>query len=244
MAELQRQMVVRKTGLDRYTSLWLEVVHHAAWMRDSIHLRFVPHIRQISENGYEYSWINGRPPRSYNEFRDAATWLWGLKLPGFYKNIEIADEVAKVLRPCFIDPEEYSHRFEWHPVGRTAGIALRDLPLSEFTPVAFTHGDMTFSNVIVGYDGLGAVLIDPGNHRGLCCRELDESKIMQSYDGFEAIYRGIVKPIHTVTHVIKPRRVHHLLQISHYVRLLKHVTCQESREFAELRISQLADQCL
>lgn len=207
-------MTVRKTGLDPYALAW----HQA---RGS-------NVR-IDGNCLEYDWIDGRPPRSYDEYVRELMGVWATPVP---------DHLREVLRPRCVDHDEYADRVRWHPVGHAAAKALRD---EQLTPTDMVHGDPTFSNVIVSYGG-GATLIDPGNHRGLCVAELDEAKVLQSYDGFEEVYRGItssgMRSFRPTT--IKHTRAHGLFQITHYVRLLKHVKCQESLRFAEQRIRELS----
>lgn len=58
---------------------------------------------------------------------------------------------------------------------RAAGIILQ----SGVEYCASVHGDFTLENIIVQRDG-SFQLIDPGEPHGMCCRELDEGKLLQS----------------------------------------------------------------
>lgn len=75
------------------------------------------------------------------------------------------------------------------------------------TPVVNPHGDLTCDNVI------GDTFIDPGECHGLWCREIDEAKLMQSARGWKHESRPLP---------FTPHRIHWVLLLSHYYRLLKY----------------------
>lgn len=105
---------------------------------------------------------------------------------------------------------EHSSSSEWaDPIWRT----IRDKHL---TPVAFCHGDLTCENVILSHGEVK--LIDPGKSRGLDCMELDESKILQSYDGWHKMKHGSQPGAlgFDISHV------HWALLATHYIRLACH----------------------
>lgn len=117
--------------------------------------------------------------------------------------------------------------------------ALACIRSSELTPVVQCHGDLTLSNCIHTYDDR-IVFIDPGHHRGLPCRELDEAKILQSLDGFDMLRYGHPVPLHTTPEWIRP--VHWAILLTHYIRLIPHMK-KRGREdlvkFALKRIDEL-----
>ena len=112
---------------------------------------------------------------------------------------------------------------------------LRFLPL---TPVHCCHGDMTVENTVLTLDER-VVFIDPGFDRGLPCRELDEAKLLQSYDGWESVKRGW-QPLECFELPFKVTEVHHVLRLSHYYRMLRHQT-GDARRFAERKIDEITN---
>lgn len=94
---------------------------------------------------------------------------------------------------------------------------------AELTPVRVCHGDMTAENVIVEASTGIVKFIDPGNARGLPCREIDEAKLMQSMDGWERA-KGLDPKwdLNACLQYFQPKRVHWILLASHYARLLMH----------------------
>jgi hypothetical protein len=108
---------------------------------------------------------------------------------------------------------------------------------ARITPVVQCHGDMTFANVIKEQGTGRLVFIDPGCHRGMPCTELDESKLLQSLDGFDVVYRGWPQPMAYPKMPTRP--IHWALLVTHYVRLLHHVKCRKSCTFARQRIKEI-----
>lgn len=97
-------------------------------------------------------------------------------------------------------------------------------------PMNTVHGDLTLYNII------GKTFIDPAPPR-LHCIEIDESKILQSLDGFGVVYRNQPQPMAYPKMPTRP--VHWALLVTHYIRLLHHVTHAESLRFAYQRIGEL-----
>lgn len=94
------------------------------------------------------------------------------------------------------------------------GDIWKRIPSLEYTWVNRVHGDLTRENV------LGDVFIDPGRAWGLVCRELDESKMMQSYFGWETAKYGWKRMEGELPFEITD--THRILYMSHLCRLLKH----------------------
>lgn len=161
----------------------------------------------------QYHFVQGSLPTSINVVCCAAERLWchddKEKLP-----IDRDAYIKYVLKRC----DECS-------------IEFIDMPSNSIlTPVAFCHGDMTLDNAVMHPDR-GIVFIDPGDPRGLPCRELDEAKLMQCADGW--CDRDIQPAL-----PFRPRRIHYWLLWSHYVRMLRH-QAGHRLTFAHKRIGDL-----
>lgn len=91
---------------------------------------------------------------------------------------------------------------------------------SHATPVHDVHGDATLENTVQTCSGI--VFLDPGHDRGMPCRELDESKMMQSLLGYDHIkHQHPVWPKETKTPFeVKP--LHYALLCTHLIRLIPH----------------------
>jgi len=138
-----------------------------------------------------------------------------------------------------IDVEEYMHHLAvvLNDDSRSGKVlAFIRANLVDLTPVRFCHGDLTLYNVIQSQHDL--IFIDPCGCHGLPCREMDESKMMQSLDGFGLIFRGLPQPNMMPRFTFKP--AHFALLCSHYVRMLPHVSWHEAAfRFANRRIEEL-----
>lgn len=108
---------------------------------------------------------------------------------------------------------------------------------ARYTPARLCHGDLTLKNCVLTVEGR-LVFLDPGHDRGLRCVELDESKLMQSLDGFDVIYRGHPQP--PAVPKLRAQPVHWALLATHYVRLLLHVRWQPALDFAVGRVHDIA----
>lgn len=132
----------------------------------------------------------------------------------------------------FINVELYIQYVALRSPDNRVGAAMLKLKRADLTPVHTCHGDLTLQNVVGNY------IIDPGDPRGLPCREIDEAKIMQSLDGYDVIKYGYPPPFPCVFE--GARKVHYVLLLSHYVRMLRH---QKGHvlAFAQRRITELCD---
>lgn len=217
------KMTVVKTDVDPYVIAWF----WAAYPVCSV----VPQ----GSHTLSYDWIDGRPPATYEEYKDKLREIWNVP-----DDNPALKRYAGLLQPRLMDFDLYAARCAHHPMGIAACKALAAMPSSTFTPVNMIHGDPTFSNIIIKYTTGKAELIDPGHHRGLCCKELDEAKVLQSYDGFERVCRRIQRPDDLDIPDCISQPVHWVMLITHYVRLLRHIKCERSLAFARMRITALA----
>ena len=115
---------------------------------------------------------------------------------------------------------------------------LKIIEEADYTPVWKCHGDLTLKNCVQTVTG-EIIYLDPGNARGLPCREQDESKILQSLDGFDCVYRGHMLPAGWPR--MEVRKIHWALLVCHYLRLLRHVTHEPSLQFARHRIKTISE---
>jgi hypothetical protein len=117
---------------------------------------------------------------------------------------------------------------------------IREIETAELTPVGNCHGDATCKNAIWDVHQDRLVLFDPGNARGLPCREIDEAKILQSMDGFDEYW--LDHPPIPYQRPFKIRRIHLALLYTHYLRILAHDDLQQphvAHEFARSRMEEL-----
>ncbi len=215
-------MFVVKTHQDPYIHAWHCVTRGHSQEEDFLHER-----ESVTQR-----WLLGRPPRMYSEARSALGYIWST-------SSERVEPYASILKPKQMDFDLYASRVKWHPVGFAAAKALAALPSSEFHPVNLVHGDATLCNFVVGVNGRSTA-IDPGQHRGLCCREIDEAKLLQTACGWDHIRHNQSPPLDMIGHYVDTRRVHQLLLITHFVRLLRHPHTRDALELAEACIRQLS----
>jgi len=182
----------------------------------------------ISQAGCSYNFVEGRPPTSWAIVRASAyNAIWKQSGPMLDRD-----------RPAYLDYSRQAMRDTmdqgYHPqIERALSYILVDY----LHPVAACHGDLTFANCIQTRDDT-IVFIDPGHHRGLPCEELDTAKILQSLDGFGVVYRGWAQP--QAFPKMPTRRIHWVLLMTHYLRLLRHVTHEPSLKFARRRIVEIS----
>lgn len=188
----------------------------ARWLEEAPHA-VVPSNIKVHIDCYSYDFVEGKHPTDWRKVMRQAELLWGWQ---GCTPLEI--DVGAYIRYC----EE-----RWVPEA-----CLREIRKAKLTPVAMCHGDMTFANAIETRDG-DIIFIDPGEHRGLPCRELDEAKILQSLDGFDVVYRGWAQPM--AYPKFPTRRIHWALLATHYARLLRHVKHEPSLAFARQRIEEI-----
>lgn len=197
----------------------LEETEHQLAVYAQVASNFKPKGIQREPDGYSYEWVVGTHNRRWED-------VWVLARAAFWSGVEkklinridYVDYVMSLVEDAGLVLDKIHN-------------ALRPILIDPLTPVRLCHGDCTFANVI------GGTFIDPGHDRGLPCRELDESKMMQSLDGFDEIFREW-EPEASV--IFPARRVHFALLLSHYVRMLRHVN-QKGQEYAYKRIGDIAN---
>lgn len=215
-------MFIVKTHQDPYIHTWHCVTRGHSQEEDFLHER----------DSVTQRWLLGRPPRMHGEVIPTLRKIWSMsddRLEGY----------GSVLKPKQMDFDLYADRVRWHPVGLAAAKALAKEPSSEFHPVNLVHGDATLCNFVVGVNGT-TTAIDPGQHRGLCCREIDEAKLLQTDCGWDYIRHNQCSPLDRADAYFEIRRVHQLLLITHFVRLLRHPHTHDALELAEACIRQLS----
>lgn len=175
-----------------------------------------------------YNYVHGAPATSFQQVHNAADeFLW--RGPDYFLEMN---------RLSYMDyvQQKAAEIFDM-ALNKYISKALQFIATDELTGVSNYHGDLTLPNVIVGADS-SVTFIDPGFHRGLPCKELDEAKLLQSAEGFCSLYRGTPPGIDS--HVLPRTRIHIVLLMTHYIRLLHHVRHREARSFAFRRVNNIA----
>lgn len=176
-------------------------------------------IKAIDYNTVQYDYVEGEHPRNwYDVYLVAFTQLWGKYQTAYSGDRNIYLKYVKSLSP--------------QPLGWVEDCILN----AKLTHADFVHGDLTLANCILTPDHR-IVFIDLGYHRGLPCREIDESKILQSLDGFDQVYRGWA-PFDPDIERMHARPIHWALLATHYIRMLRHVS-PIGVEFALKRIKEI-----
>ena len=182
--------------------------------------------------------------------------LRNMFVPGCYPHLWLHDVLYALERihsgddePLPLDMDEYIGNLH-----KRAGVAFRlqhTLKVLEkyghkAQPVFGTvHGDCTLGNVIRKRDG-DLVFIDPANPRGMPCVELDQSKLMQSLDGWEVIKYGLPQAVVCPTDWprLEPNPLHYAFLATHYWRMLPYqVGDEQATRFAEMRLRELEGLC-
>ena len=182
---------------------------------------FVPsNVSQTGPDSYDYKWVHGEEASSFTHVKGLLEMMprvvWGrdarsssLLVKGREQYIQYV--MAKV-----------RYMFGSGTWGVIEDILVKGILHSGLSWARQVHGDLTMENVIVKPDGGEIVLIDPGHPRGLCCEELDISKLMQSVTTHWEMAKG--KRVHRIafdnTWKIKPSTL--ALLLSHWVRILSH----------------------
>lgn len=176
------------------TDKWQVIDHQIEVYR---HFSNIPtNIVRIASDKLEYDWVDG----THNE-----DW----------KSIWLCMKWQSASEPTYEDRRAYVHYvLDRCPSNLWQCVypALMPIITDKLHGVVMPHGDLTFSNVI------GSTIIDPGNSRGLNCREIDEAKLMQSLDGWKDKFGPHHVPIQK--RAVNARMVHIALLVSHYVRML------------------------
>jgi hypothetical protein len=102
--------------------------------------------------------------------------------------------------------------------------------LRGLTPVGQVYGDCTWENIVLTNDRV--VFIDPGDPRGLFCKELDLAKLLQSERGWELVKKGGegVQAPWPADNVVA-------LYVTHLYRLLRHPHSEWSLLWAKKEIA-------
>lgn len=177
-------------------------------------------LRILHSTAYTYDEIEGDHPHHWNV-------MWCRALDFWYNGKDRLD----------IDRTAYVNYIN----SIMPGLPIDEIMVAELTPVAMCHGDFTRGNFLVDKNGVTKI-IDPGHHRGLPCRELDEAKMMQSMDGWECITHGL--PPMNVWPLFNARKIHYVLLLTHYARITRHFDRWRSRrvvEFVHNRIRTLKE---
>src|SRR6266478_5059826 len=118
-------------------------------------------------NQYSYKFVIGHAPRDpMAVWLDAGYAIWD------------GVETLPMDRRAYID---YVESIEPHD-------CFDLIDTKRLTPVHNCHGDLTLYNCIEQPHDSKIIFLDPGNCRGLPCKELDEAKILQSCDGFDTVH--------------------------------------------------------
>jgi hypothetical protein len=196
----------------------------------SVPLDFRPKNVHVDGPVISYDFVEGQMPTQWTyTWKAARVALWGDdKLKGL--SLHSDRYVGYVLEKL-----ECLHFFDRKMKDKIQRLVAREIENDALTPAYNVHGDLTLSNVVT--NGKDIVFIDPGDHRGLPCREIDEAKIMQSLDGWDVVRHGAPSPLAYPR--FATRRVHWVLLITHYVRLLCHRHPDDAISFAVQRLEEL-----
>lgn len=224
-------MKLRKYTTDaRYVALWYDAL--------PTNIFTPPGICLADHNVLEMDFINGYHPRDVHPIQTimhAHIWNKGdLRTQDIDRKAYVEYVIGNLVN--YFDAPNDEHK-------KTVSLIreIRDEGWHKLTPVKHCHGDLTLCNVIIRHIDHSVFLLDPGYTRGLPCRELDEAKLLQSLDGFDEVHMKL-PPIHYLQrHMFKTRRIHWLLLLTHYVRMLKHMRDSFTHAWAVQRIRQLTE---
>jgi len=193
---------------------------------ESIHPEYRPtNIKRISECEFSYDFVNGPMCESIKDIWSAAKIaMW----QGDTRNITMTERyeyVKYVFDLCDSFNSITQIRQGLLPI-------LTDI----LTSVRCVHGDMTCCNTVSSQKLKHSVFIDPADCHGLKCQELDEAKLLQSYDGWEFIKYGHKLNYGELPFEVRP--VHTALLLSHYIRMLRYQK-DKVYDFAIKRIREI-----
>jgi len=212
----------------------LRVVKQAdEWVFDRLSqlpLELQPKFMDYEDGRLTYDFIQGYHPTQYGKALDLLYRAWQQYGPGDYLPIDKHAYVSYCI--SLIDRTEYLSG----NIKERLSILIAALNTMPLSPVRWCHGDATFHNMIMTGHESGK-LIDPGDCRGLPCRELDEAKMLTSYEGFDVVTYGAPQPEVFPRPSIRP--VHLVLLASHYLRLLHHNWPGHVLKFAIDRINEI-----
>lgn len=207
-----------------YASYTEALIAHTWYMR--LNARYRPSNLLIDGAKLSYDWIDGTHPSNIEDIIEAADdALWYL------------DDGAVGHGP--INPAGYVEyaRSVAREVGASNPRALDMIRgYSKYTPVHTCHGDLTFANIIKTHNDK-MIFIDPGNPRGLSCKEIDVAKLMQSLDGYHVVRDQWPDP--PCLPKLGYSSIHLALLSTHYTRLLRHKHPVDVYTFARERVYAL-----
>jgi hypothetical protein len=203
--------VVKKCDDAQFQYDWLMAI--PSWLR--------PSGLEIYNGALSYDFIDGQTPRDYYD-------VWLMMKQDVWGGMGLT-----------VDRNQYCS----YVAGLTddnMSRVLRIIDKSELTSVTRCHGDLTLYNCIETVEN-DLVLFDPNDCHGLPCQELDESKLLQSLDGFDYVHKGLPPLTHTI--MFDCRKVHWALLITHYIRMLRHPDkiSNVSQSFARERIKSIME---
>lgn len=194
-------------------------------------------LKRVDEDTLEYNFIQGEECFDIAQILEAAysgIWNHNSRRTKICNTSEYINYMHGLLA---------YHYSELETLGCNPGAAFEifeRLSNCTLTPVFTTHGDMTLQNTIREAGSKYIRFIDPADDHLLRCRELDESKLLQSIDGWEIIARGWFRTIKNVK-LINRSEANLILLLSHYIRMLRYQK-GNCKMFAYKRIFELIDQ--
>ena len=193
---------------------------------ESIHPEYRPtNIKRISECEFSYDFVNGPMCESIKDIWSAAKiamWQGDTHIVSLNKRSQY---VKYVLDLC--DGLNSIPQIEQ---------GLLPILTDRLTPVRCVHGDMICCNVVSSQKLKHPVFIDPADCHGLKCQELDEAKLLTSYDGWEFVRLDERLNYGELPFEVRP--VHTALLLSHYIRMLRYQK-DEVYDFAIKRIQEI-----
>ncbi len=174
-------------------------------------------IKRLTDCEYDYDYVIGGSAQTQAHvdciYTKAREHLWGM-------TSNWISNAAKWLYGSYVIDRALAQKLDIEKVVEVARYIVQK-PLRE---VKLCHGDLTLENVIVEPSPgkwTPIVFIDPGDPRGMVCRENDEGKLLQSLLTKWDIMNGSSGAFWlTVPFPIQP--IHLAFLATHYIRLLNH----------------------
>jgi hypothetical protein len=175
----------------------------------------------LSEDTLQYDFVHGQHPRKISD-----VWSHMHKNVWFHtRNRLHCDRLAYI---------KYCESIQALPPRITR--IINTWPL---TQVAYCHGDLTISNVIFDRNDR-MTLIDPSSSRDLPCVQMDESKLLQSWEGWDKLRWGI-RIEHESWIGFEPKAIHYALLYTHYLRITRHEHPASCIAFAHDRMKAIRE---
>ena len=204
-----------------------DAAFQADWLKKLPEEHRPANIQMEGDNKFSYDYVKGVEPtdwRTVHETAEKVLWCGEGALP-----VDAAGYCEYVAHKC--------EALEL-PASRILTIIEKlTVDAVAVTHVPRCHGDLTLSNTLINTRTGKVIFIDPGHPRGLPCREMDESKILQSIDGWDVVRHHLGQPLQFPK--MPTDRIHWLLLFTHYVRLLHHEHPRAALSFARQRVTEL-----